>query len=263
MKKYILGLLPARLYLELKWWRLQLWQPELIRANQVHRNSASADGYSLKGFDRLKTVFVHIPKCGGISINKALFGSLGGGHKTLENYLSIFSPSEFLSYFKFTFVRNPWDRLVSAYFFLQQGGLNDADKEWYESELSEYPTFEGFVKGWLSRENIQRGQHFRLQSSFVRTSVDSVKLDFVGFVENMENDFDYILKRLNVSSTLLHVNSGNRKGYEEYYNYELIQIVSEVYEEDIRMFGYSYDNSNLPEQIAKRDREFSSVRGTF
>ena len=60
-----------------------------------------------------KCIFIHINKCGGCSVDQFFTGSFQGHLKALEYKKSY--PNDFNNYFKFTFVRNPWDRVVSAY----------------------------------------------------------------------------------------------------------------------------------------------------
>ena len=74
----------------------------------------------LKVFDKKKCIFFHIPKTAGISLVKALFGDLDWGHRDVKYYRNVFNKKKFDSYFKFTFVRNPYDRLFSAYSFLKK-----------------------------------------------------------------------------------------------------------------------------------------------
>ena len=69
---------------------------------------------SLRSYDEYKCIFVHVPRTGGVAIAKSLFGNLGGSHISISLYRKVFS-DVFDGYYKFTFVRNPWDRLVSAY----------------------------------------------------------------------------------------------------------------------------------------------------
>src|SRR5690606_6994134 len=101
--------------------------------------------YSLRGYDNLRCIFIHIPKTGGVSVSKALFGNLGGGHNTVRDYKVIFGPLTFARYFSFTFVRNPFSRLYSAFSFLKKGGFNNRDLEWSQDNIGNVNTFEQFV----------------------------------------------------------------------------------------------------------------------
>jgi hypothetical protein len=67
---------------------------------------------------------VHVPKTAGVAISLALFGNLAGEHASIRDYQTIYPKSVFERYVRFTFVRNPWDRLLSAFSFLKSGGMN-------------------------------------------------------------------------------------------------------------------------------------------
>lgn len=73
-----------------------------------------------KAFDRTRSVFIHIPKTAGRSLVKGLYGLNSVEHAGAEWYQRI-DALRFESYFKFAFVRNPWDRMVSAWSYLSQG----------------------------------------------------------------------------------------------------------------------------------------------
>jgi len=122
---------------------------------------------SLRDFDREKCIFIHIPKTAGTSVNKALFGNRGGGHKSARYYKQIFGVSTYKRYFKFTFVRNPYSRLLSAYNFLMDGGYGEIHKKWVRENIIEYPTFNDFVIKWLNRENIYKRCHFFPQTHYI------------------------------------------------------------------------------------------------
>ncbi len=86
--------------------------------------------YSIEQMYARGCIFIHIPKCAGVSVCQSLFGNLGPGHLTLRQHQEVLDSRTFDSMFKFSFVRNPWDRLVSAFYFLKQGGYNEADANW-------------------------------------------------------------------------------------------------------------------------------------
>ena len=65
-----------------------------------------------------KFIFTHIPKTGGTSITRALNPNAGIKNKPLKEM----PLKDKEDYFKFTFVRNPWDRAVSMFFFRQKRG---------------------------------------------------------------------------------------------------------------------------------------------
>lgn len=188
-----------------------------------------------------KCIFIHIPKAAGTSVALSLFGR-SSRHTCYLEYEKA-NAWKFHRYFKFAFVRNPWDRLYSAYVFLKKGGLNDMDKRWAEDHLSDFPDFDSFVKGWVNTENILSWIHFWPQHSFICDDELRIKMDFVGKFENLSNDFSYIQHRLNrpiVSLPKVNV-ATNHKQYLNYYSDEAKSIVSSVYSNDIRIFGYSFE----------------------
>jgi hypothetical protein len=204
------------------------------------RQGTDEKGYSLVPFDQMKCIFVHVPKCAGVSVSKSLFGCLGGGHITLKEYKKIFSFHEYGSYFKFTFVRNPWDRLVSAYHFLKQGGWEKNDEAWAEKNLGFYGSFDEFVVKWLNEKNIFSYHHFRPQYHYLCVSGFDVGVDFLGRYERLAGDFREICQRLGVVVELSEINSSNRISYKNYYDPKTRDIVSRVYKKDIDLLGYSF-----------------------
>ena len=117
-------------------------------------------------FDEHRCIFVHIPKCAGISLVKSLFGDFDLGHAGIKRYQIMFGPAEFNRYFKFTIVRNPFDRLVSAFFFMKKGGINEGDKSWANRKFAHYDNFEAFVKGWVNQRNVNRAMNAKSASRF-------------------------------------------------------------------------------------------------
>lgn len=196
--------------------------------------------YSLEGFDRHECIYVHIPKAAGISINQALFGNYGGGHKTVRTYKKIFGPYLFNRYFKFTFVRNPYSRLLSAYLFLKNGGFNDNNRQWAAENIAEFTSFNEFVKNWINEENIWSYIHFKPQYSFVCDIENVPEVDFVGKVESIDEDFEKVCNILNIRNNLSVLNKGekNHNNWREYYSDYALGKVAEIYKRDFELFDY-------------------------
>jgi len=161
---------------------------------------------------------------------------------------------EFRNYFKFAVVRNPWDRVVSAYHYLNAGGRTMGDRRWAEKYLAPYPDFESFVRHGLRIRKVQHHLHFRPQSSFICTAKNHTHLDFIALFENLENDFSLLCQRLNTSTTLQELNrtAGRKRDFRDYYAGETRRIVGEIYRDDITNLGYSFDNSSVPDQLKMR-----------
>ena len=215
-----------------------------------------SDASTYQPFIKHRCIFVQIPKVAGVSISNSLFGRHTGNHATVADYQIVFNKNEFSSFYKFAFVRNPWDRLVSAYIYLKSGGMNPRDSKWADEYLSSLKNFNDFVLNWLNRNNIYKGIHFLPQYKFITSSNRlSPDVDFVGFFENIDNDYSYIRNLLQLGDEKLAFRNktpGKLQDYRSYYNNKTIQIVSEVYKEDIELLGYDFENSVIAKQISKR-----------
>lgn len=262
------SIMPQSIYLKMKW-RYHILSRSKGELEEIRplRTLITTRGRSFKPFDDTKSIFVHIPKCAGDSVSIALFGNSAGGHATLSDYVNIFEPERVASYFKFTIVRNPWDRLVSAFHFLKKGGWNEADRLWFNAELGHFKDFDEFVKGWVSKDNIWKRWYLQPQYHFIVEGRRKIDIDFVGYLENIDEDFRYIAKRIGIDCQLQHINKSKHDDYKNLYNEETKAIVAEVYETDIKLLGYNFDNSSLPAQLARRsmggalDFKSSGARG--
>ena len=192
-----------------------------------------------RAYDAHKAIFIHIPKTAGTSVGEALFPGVRSTHYRWEHYQS-YSPERFENYFKFTFVRNPFDRVVSAYFYLQQGGKSTMpnDRRFWDLHLSPYKSFEDFVREGLHLSPVRRWGHFHPQAAFVASDDGTVQVDFVGRVENLTEDFQFVANKLMIDARLEHVNASQRKHYSEYYCPETVKIVRDLYAVDFDLFGY-------------------------
>ncbi len=230
--------------------------PEAFKQAQYFRSVETTTGFSYKPFDDHRCIFFHIPKGAGISVAKSLFGNLGGGHIPAKNAAIIFSKHEFESYFKFTFVRNPWDRLLSAYKYIKAGGLLSIDRKWAVENMVPYKTFESFVLKGLRQPNILEYIVFQPQCNFLCfPDSNELVVDFLGFYENLSDDFNYVANKLGLTVQLGHENRSSYSGsYKNAYTAEMRDVVANVYRQDIEILGYTFDNSSLPSQLINRPK---------
>lgn len=196
--------------------------------------------FSLKAFDEHECIFVHITKTAGTSVARSLFSYLPY-HYTAIDYRVIYGKQDFNRYFKFAFVRNPWDRLYSAYRYLKTGGWNEDDHLWAHKNIGHIDSFDRFVKEWVNSENIHKHLHFKPQHDFICDDNGRILLDYLAYFETLEKDFKYICEKLNINAQLGRHNANPGASYLEAYDEESRQIVSDAYADDIKLFGYNFE----------------------
>lgn len=191
-------------------------------------------------FKKKRVIFIHIPKAAGISMYNAIFKRDSFGHETIRRYEELMSAKDFARSYKFTFVRNPYDRIHSAYYYLKAGGRNRPFDVEYSKMLTEINSFEEFVLKWLSHEKINKIQHFQTQSFYLRNKNSDINFDFIGKFENLDRDFRIISERLDIDKHLVFLNKTKvvKSDYIEAYSREMIDVINNLYHNDFHDLGY-------------------------
>ena len=143
--------------------------------------------------------------------------------------------SPYLDYFKFTFVRNPWDRLVSCY-------LEKVIRLRKWPEIFGYsPSFADFVAVVHGIPDEEADIHYRSQYLNLIDSSGNLVVNFVGRVETLHDDMKAVASVRSLVYSLAHFRKSNgRKRYQKYYGKKTRDLVGERYARDIKLFGYEF-----------------------
>lgn len=146
--------------------------------------------------------------------------------------------------FSFGFVRNPYARAVSSFKLHSNEKLVN---EWRSGKVRK--NFKQYLK-ILEKQNLNPSYEFMSpeflmacqQYPFLIDDHHSVKVNFIGKVENIQNDINIVTKKLNLKKIIIpHLNKTNVKNYVEYYDDECKDIVAKIYKKDIEYFNYQFE----------------------
>jgi chondroitin 4-sulfotransferase 11 len=190
--------------------------------------------------DKHKTIFIHIPKNAGTSIREYFGQSLSVvkyGIKKHDDARAIhlkIRDSRRL-YSRFAIVRNPYDRMVSWYFFVklymksQKTNIEFDFKQWIKNPFKESYKKEKPYENWL---NLHKDLLFRPQYTWVTPSKWSVT---ILKYENLKEELNKFLEK---EINLPIVNKTEHEYYLKYYDKESLDIVYDKYKEDFEKFNY-------------------------
>jgi len=224
----------------------------------------------------LRCIFVHIPKTAGRSVEKYFVNHLGldkdneearqelllvdnedpdKGTEKLSHLSALeyvqcghISQQEFDQFFKFSFVRNPWSRLVSEYR--------------YRNYLR-HKSFKDFVMNKLPEPGMDdKYRHVMPQFDMLCDENGTLLVDFVGKFENLQSDFSTLCKQWGFADTRIpHTNSSDKRSrelrrktrnflyrnreselqrYVDFYDDETREFVAQMYQRDISHFDYEF-----------------------
>jgi len=194
-----------------------------------------------------KCIFIHIPKCAGNSID-VFFTGRHQRHCCMLDYEDQLGVAKLSTYFKFTVVRNPWDRIVSYFSFVKKliQNENQPSKEMLISEYGIDFTFDDFVKNKLNVLTVGGTKYVNKlktanQIDWIKNSKNELDIDYICKFENLQYDFNEVCDKIGIPQQQLpHKNKTHHKHYTEYYDDETREIVANRYAEDIEYFGYKF-----------------------
>lgn len=201
-----------------------------------------------------KIIFTHPPKCGGTSFEHFLGLQNDEVHRRLYKHSSLitqiqaikkmnYDPKDFI---KISIIRNPWDRMVSWYFYLKERAFlaeKTDDTKKRMQRLASNLEFNEFIN-YIDKFNTKI---FHRDFSYYMFGESNVfEIDFVIKYENYEIDFLKCLEILKIplisANAIPHKNIGLTRDldYKKYYNEKSKEIVAKIYKEDIDFFKYAF-----------------------
>lgn len=190
--------------------------------------------------NRLRAIFIHIPKAAGTSVRYAL-GEPAMGRRHLPWWVYKEADyKKFNSYFKFAFVRDPWDRVMSGFEYLKAGG-NQAEDLAVAEALQEFETFEDFVRLGLVDGYMLYHPVFRPQSWYLSDWAGNLMVDFLGRYESLDKDFSVVAEHLGISASLPVLNKVRdtvTSGVPERRGSQALKTIAELYADDYCLLDY-------------------------
>lgn len=168
----------------------------------------------------------------GLFVNRKLpipdLARIGHGHLSLQQVRPYFRLEDFDGFFKFAFVRNPFDRFVSyCAFMTREHGQFDQNPQSVMRHFIDNPPWQHIL--------------FQPQHVFVTGADGNLLTDYLGRVEGMQESYDQAAQRIGIPSRPLErVNASSRDGYRDYYDSALIDGVAKLYARDLEYFGYEF-----------------------
>lgn len=169
-------------------------------------------------------------------------------HTYASEVKKFIGPAQYSAYYKFAFVRNPWDRLYSLYNFMTHS--DEINRGGYVFDQDEADR-RGFK--WFLLENRMKATRARLYGVDLNicqqttpqldwlSENDRLIVDFVGTYENLQQDFQLVSNSLGLNASLPWKNKYSNKRYVDVYDNEMIDFVEQYHKKDIDMFNYTFD----------------------
>ena len=244
--------------------RLQKIKTETKLEDYININSWEKSKWRFRFTDQHRFLYSPVPKVASSTLAKSLYKLTQGKRPpkgtTSKEASNVFAnqdaPNDVLmcqlksilirgDYFTFSFVRNPYTRILSA--FLDK--ILKAHQIDYRSPLNlhsvgtEEVTFLDFLQQVQHVDFSRLDPHFRPQWHLLGCD-KLMKFGFIGRFENLEEDLQFTLGRINKNTTnkkiiskRSHATNAAEK-LKQYYGAEEQALVAKIYADDFKYFGY-------------------------
>lgn len=191
----------------------------------------------IRVFPDLKTIFIHIPKTGGLTVCEYL-SRIAEPHQKFWREI----PERFAHFDRFTIVRNPFDRFISSWIYCTA-------QDWCKPMAPRDFLFHALDNPLLALPLSVPAEQWQLQQAKHHTAPQTTnafllhEANHVYRFENFAETIQALGKRFGFQPGELHLNASRRKPLAEYYDSELEDLVREFFADDFAALGYGL---NLP-----------------
>lgn len=180
-------------------------------------------------------IFIHINKTAGTSVINVI-GKPFRKHLTAKDVINVIGQKKWDEAYKFTVIRNPWDKVVSHY------------KHNIKVNSSNMAIEEISFKDWVcctygepkDQRYYARPQMFFPQVEWLKNFQEKIDIDKIIRFENLNEGINEVFETLSIDSKLPHLNRTPQTTYRDFYDDESRQIVTDWFQEDIHKFSYTY-----------------------
>lgn len=193
--------------------------------------------YPIKKINGKNIIFIHINKNGGTSINSILKEKKI--HLTVKEIIGIIGKERYEKCYKFTVVRNPFDRCVSQYYHRVKTN---------QCMMRDNPIgFKGWVKKVYGSDkdpyyHDKQYKMFFTQVKWLHNHNDEIDMDMILRFENLNSDFEKMATKIGLNKKIPHLNISKRakSSYRDYYDNITREIIEKHFQEDLEYFEYKF-----------------------
>jgi len=178
--------------------------------------------------------FVRIPRCASTGMKYGLGLPNTYDHKKAATFIEEEGRDKWDNSFTFSFVRNPWERLVSWYFYASKV-CNTPGVNYPEKEMD----FDTWIRTGCRHHWSHRPENPLKQVDWL-VADGQVAVEFVGRFENVKEGWAYVCSRLGVQKEMCVRERSPHDDYRTYYTDETAKVVATLFAEDIETFGYNF-----------------------
>ena len=150
-------------------------------------------------------------------------------HINAREIKSLLPEEVFNTYFKFAFVRNPWDWQVSLYHYMLQYSKHPQHRL-----ISKMKSFDEYIEWRISSD-------MELQKDFLYDKNGKILVDYIGKFENLQDDFNIICSKIPINYSKLPLANPSKHGhYKDYYNNHTKELIYKAFQKDIEIFNYEF-----------------------